>query len=74
MTVQTRAPATRRDPKDRAGPPALGPLALDLTELGTRGRGLIDRIRVTEERVAILSRGRPVALISAYDADEADPP
>ena len=73
MTVETRAPATRRTPGERATRPALGPLALEFTALGARGRDLIDRIRATGEPVAVLSQGRPIALISAYGADETDP-
>lgn len=82
MTLDTHAPATRRVPGDSEtlpvhgppahGPPALGPLAVDLMVLGSRPRNLIDRIRDTGEAVVVLSRGRPVALISAYRAGETD--
>lgn len=73
MTVDTRAPATRRVPGDRAplpahDPIALGPLAVDLTALGSRPLSMIDRTLETGEVVVVLSRGRPVALISPYGA------
>lgn len=73
MTMNTLAPATRRAPGDRATAPDLGPLAVDLSVLGDRVRHLIERSRETGEEVAVLSRGRPVALVSAYRTGDAEP-
>lgn len=73
MTTNTLAPATRRAPGDRATAPVLGPLALDLSVLGSRVRDLIERIRETGEEVVVLSRGRPIALISAYGTGDTEP-
>lgn len=47
-------------------------LRLDVTELGPRGRALVDRVRRSREEVAVTWGGRTVARLVPADDDDAE--